>query len=198
MLDITAAGRQLKNIEEIHVVAVNNECKELLFILGGNSTGNPKITCANIRTDSTQLFTYTAEEEQESRATYCNAVEEYIYEPNAAIQKAGCYNTIATRMAMKKLHPNSQLYTSKELIPAFPGRIFKVNRCYGFSKKEIKEIQGLQKANITVRNFPENVETLRKRLKLSDGGGHYIFATTLANGSRQLIICHKAMQEQQP
>jgi hypothetical protein len=94
-------------------------------------------------------------------------------------------------MGLKKLHPNSQLYTADTYIPEFPGRTFRVVEVAGFSKAEIKRVQTLQKANITVRNFPENVQQLRKRLKLADGGDHYIFATTLANGDKALIICKK-------
>jgi hypothetical protein len=93
---------------------------------------------------------------------------------------------------MKKLHPNSQLYTSDERVASFPGRIFEVVDVTGFSKADIKKVQALQKANITVRNFPESVQLLRKRLKLSDGGDSYIFATTLAGGEKVLVLCKKA------
>jgi hypothetical protein len=94
-------------------------------------------------------------------------------------------------MGIDKLHPNSQLYTSNEQLSHFPGRMFEVVDVLGFSKADIKKVQALQKANITVRNFPESVQQLRKRLKLSDGGDCYIFATTLADGNKVLVICKK-------
>ena len=191
MLDITAAARQLNSIEEIHIVAVNNECKELLFILGESKGTHTPVTCANIRKDGSHLFTFTAGEEAGSAATYSDTVGKYLYEPNAAIQKSGCSRALSQRFNTPKLHPNSQLYTADHLIPEFPGRAFTVEKVYGFSKHEIKEIQALGQANITVRNFPENVQLLRKKLKLADGGDNYIFATTLASGNRVLILCHR-------
>ena len=190
MLDITMACRQLKNVSEVHVVAVNNECKELLFIIG-NSTANCSFHCVNILKDGVQTFAFTQEDESSSTAKYSNTVGAYLYEPNATIQKAGCHNTLSQRLEIGKLHPNSQLYTSDNPVPDFPGRTFEVVEVLGFSKADIKKVQALGKANITVRNFPESVQQLRKRLKLADGGDSYIFATTLANGSKVLIVCRK-------
>ncbi len=189
MLDITMACRQLKSVSAVHIVAVNNECKELLFILQSGNAGT--IHCVNILKECVQEFTFTQDEEQSSTATYSSDISRYLYEPNASIQKAGCHNTLSQRLGLKKLHPNSQLYTADEYIQHFPGRIFEVVEVLGFSKADIKKVQALQKANITVRNFPESVQQLRKRLKLADGGDNYIFATTLANGSKAMIICNK-------
>ena len=192
MLDITAASRQLRNVQEIHIVAVNNECKELLFILGKSNVDETPIICTNIRKEGAQCFSFTAHEEAEASITYSDTVGRYLYEPNAAIQKSGCTRSLSHRMQASKLHPNSQLYTSDKMIEDFPGRIFIVEKVCGFSKSDIKEIQSLGKANITVRNFPESVQLLRKKLKLAEGGDSYIFATTLANGNKALIICKKA------
>lgn len=192
MLDITAATRQLRNVEEIHIVSVNNECKELLIILGKNRGEEAKIHCIDLQKETTKRFTFTRSEEYHCTARFSDSIKHYLYEPNSAIQKAGCHNTLSERLEMGKLHPNSQLYTAEKYIAEFPGRIFEIERSYGFSKSEIKEIQALKKANITVRNFPEGVQQLRKRLKLSDGGEHYIFATTLSDGSKKLILCRKA------
>lgn len=192
MLDITAATRQLQNIEAIHVVAVNNECKELLFILGGSKRHPTPTICVNIQKGNTDSFSFTDEEEANATITYSDRLGRYLYEPNAAIQKSGCTRTLSQRLHVAKLHPNSQLYTSDTLVEEFPGRIFTVDRVCGFSKSEIKEIQTLRQANITVRNFPESVQLLRKKLKLADGGDDYIFATTLADGSKVLALCKKA------
>lgn len=191
MLDITLACRQLRNVVGIHVVAVNNECKELLFVLGLGRVERSLVRCVNILKDCVQEFAFTLQEESVSCATYCSNVGKFLYEPNVAIQKAGCHNTLSQRLGLNKLHPNSQLYTSDEHVSSFPGRIFEVVDVLGFSKTDIKKVQTLQKANITVRNFPESVQVLRKRLKLSDGGDSYIFATTLSGGEKVLVLCKK-------
>lgn len=194
MLDITMACRQLSSVSEVHIVAVNNECKELLFILGSNrdNTGSCSLHCVNILKDGVQAFTFTQEDGNSCAAKYSSTVCAYLYEPNASIQKAACHNSLSQRLGIEKLHPNSQLYTSDVLVPNFPGRTFKVIEVLSFSKADIKKVQALGKANITVRNFPESVQQLRKRLKLADGGDNYIFATTLNDGSKALIICRKA------
>ncbi len=191
MLDMTMACRQLRNVATVHIVAVNNECKELLFILQNDRRDSCTVHCVNIMKDGVQVFTFTQNEETYSTATYSKEVGKYLYEPNATIQKAGCHNTLSQRLGTSKLHPNSQLYTSDGLILDFPGRIFEVTEVLGFSKADIKRVQALQKANITVRNFPDTVQQLRKRLKLADGGDNYIFATTLNDGSKALILCKK-------
>jgi 16S rRNA G966 N2-methylase RsmD len=193
MLDITMACRQLKNVSEVHIVAVNNECKELLFMLDSSrdSAVSCSLHCVNMLKDGVQTFAFTQDDESSCTATYSNLVGKYLYEPNACIQKAGCHNTLSQRLNINKLHPNSQLYTSDRHVTNFPGRIFEVTEVLGFSKADIKKVQELGKANITVRNFPESVQQLRKRLKLADGGDNYIFATTLADGSKSLIVCKK-------
>ena len=116
----------------------------------------------------------------------------YLYEPNASILKAGAYRSLTQAYAVKKLHASSHLYTSPNYIEDFPGRRFQVEVVSGFGKKELKTLlQGLEKANLTIRNFPSSVADLRKRLKLKEGGEDYIFATTLADDSKVLIKCKK-------
>ena len=192
MLDITLACRQLGSVSSVHIISVNNECKELLIILNsGNFTG---ITthCVNILKDGgMQTFSFTQEEEDFASISYCSEVGKYLYEPNASIQKAGCPKSLGAHYHVDKLHPNSHLYTSIEHVHDFPGRTFEIVEVLGFSKADIKRVQSLGKANITVRNFPENVQLLRKRLKLADGGENYIFATTMNDGSKALIVCKK-------
>ena len=195
LLDITMACRQLGCVAAVHVVAVNNECKELLFVLDGGKSDACTVSCVNILNDGVQEFLFAQHEESSFKATYCNEVGKYLYEPNASIQKAGCHNVLSQRLGVDKLHPNSQLYTGNELLPQFPGRIFEVVEVLGFSKADIKKVQALQKANITVRNFPESVQQLRKRLKLSDGGDSYIFATTLYDGSKVMLLCKKMVTQ---
>lgn len=192
MLDVAAACRELKHVQEIHIVAAGNECKELLLILSPFSTPTTTTHCVNLLPCSTQTYSFTNLQEQTATATYTSEVAAYLYEPNAAIQKAGCHKSLAQATGATKLHPNSHLYTSHELIENFPGRTFKVTEVLGFTKSDIKKISELKKANITTRNHPDSVQTLRKRLKLADGGDTYIFATTLADERKVLIICSKA------
>ena len=193
MLDITLACRQLGSVSSVHIISVNNECKELLIILNSGNFSGITTQCVNILKDGgMQTFSFTQEEEDLASTSYCNEVGKYLYEPNASIQKAGCPKSLGVHYHVDKLHPNSHLYTSNEHIHNFPGRIFEVVEVLGFSKADIKSVQSLGKANITVRNFPENVQLLRKRLKLADGGENYIFATTLNDSSKALIVCKKA------
>ena len=194
MLDITLALHTLKHIHEVHVVAVNNECKELLFILkqGTISTDEIKISAINLLKND-QIFTFTPSEEEKAIVDYATRVEEYLYEPHAALIKAGAFKRLGARYGLKKLHPNSHLYTSSEWIKDFPGRIFSVKHTYGFSKKELKNLQEIKQANITVRNFPSIVAELRKRLKLSEGGDQYIFCTTMQPSEKILIHCKKPL-----
>lgn len=192
MLDITMACRQLQHVSSVHIVSVNNECKELLIILNSGDFTGFTTHCVNILKDSTQIFSFTQDDEDTAETSYSSEVGKYLYEPNASVQKAGSPKSLSSHYHVDKLHPNSHLYTSNEHIHNFPGRIFEVVEVLGFSKADIKSVQSLGKANITVRNFPESVQLLRKRLKLTDGGENYIFATTLNDDSKALILCKKA------
>lgn len=190
MLDITAACRQLGCVGDVHIVSVNNECKELLFILSAEQSVERRIHCVNIHGGDVNSFSFSSTDD--AVCSYSAAVGRYLFEPNASIQKAGCPATLAAEYGLKKLHNNSNLYTSDEPVSSFPGRAFEVVEVCGFSKAELKAFVGdLKKANIAVRNFPESVQQLRKRLKLGEGGDAYIFATTLANDKRVLVRCRK-------
>ena len=191
MLDITMACRQLGCVSDIYIVSVNNECKELLLVLNSSCFTTVTTHCVNFLKDGgTQVFSFTQDEEDFAETRYSSEVGKYLYEPNASIQKAGCPKSLS-KYHVNKLHPNSHLYTSYEHALHFPGRIFEVVKVLGFSKADIKRVQALGKANITVRNFPESVQLLRKRLKLADGGDNYIFATTLNDGCKVLVLCKK-------
>ena len=193
MLDISQAMRELHSVSEVHVVSVGNECKELLFVLGGDMVGEPVIHTINFRGDSAQVLTYTIAEELEAVCDYTASVSRYLYEPNSSLMKAGCFRLPATRWGLKKLHRNTHLYTSDTLVKDFSGRVFEVKNTDGFGKNELKRLSSeLKKANIAVRNFPERPEALRKRLKLGDGGDVYLFATTLDDERRVIIRCEKA------
>ena len=193
MLDLSLALKTLKNVREVHVVSVNNECKELLLILQKQSiSSDVSIHCEHIVNDLHQHFVFTQELERTSDCPLTKEVEAYLYEPNASILKAGAYRSLTQSYKVRKLHTSSHLYTSPHFIEDFPGRRFQVEAVSGFGKKELKTfLQGMGKANLTIRNFPSSVADLRKRLKLKEGGEDYIFATTLADESKVLIKCKK-------
>lgn len=199
MLDLSLALKDLINTSEIHIISVNNECKELLLILSNEKADQTPIHCINFTTQEKQSFSFTREQEQECDCTYTSNLKQYIFEPNASILKAGGYRSIASLFQIEKLHPNSHLYTSDKPITNFPGRTFRIVSQSTFNKKEIKQKLGdLKKANITVRNFPASVAELRKRTKLEEGGSTYLFATTLYNEQKILIRCEKLNNDEKP
>lgn len=199
MLDIFSSLRELKYIRQIHVVAVNNECKELLVVLqkpeksASEASGEVWISCEQaVNNFLTEPFVFTYAQEKEARCPLAEEVGNYLYEPGAALLKAGPYRLLGARFGLQKLHVNSHLYTSEALVD-FPGRRFRVLEVSGFGKKELKQLlQGVDKANLTVRNFPASVAELRKKWKLKEGGDVYLFATTLEGDRHVVIKCVKA------
>lgn len=194
MLDLSLALKALKYVREVHVVSVNNECKELLLILEKSiDSSEIVIHCEQITsTGEHQHYAFTQEQERTSDCPLSAEVGAYLYEPNASILKAGAYRSLTQTYPVNKLHASSHLYTSPYYIEDFPGRRFQVEAVSGFGKKELKTLlQGLEKANLTIRNFPSSVAELRKRLKLKEGGECYLFATTLSDESKVLIKCRK-------
>lgn len=196
MLDLSLALRELNTVCEVHIVAVNNECKELLLLLQ-KCPVSPEISvhCEHIASSGErQHYAFTLTAEKAASCPLASGVGAYLYEPNAAILKAGAYRLLTQSYPVEKLHVNSHLYTSSSFVPDFPGRRFRVEAVSGFGKKELKGfLEGIDKANITVRNFPLSVAELRKRLKLKEGGEDYIFATTVADGQKVLVRgrrCH--------
>ena len=194
MLDMASALRDLQYVRRIHVVSVNNECKELIILLRKApdeeeaAAGEVIISCEQVVNNSVhQQFQFTFSEEKSAGCPLAESVGNYLYEPGTALLKAGPYRLLATRYGVEKLHPNSHLYTSSGLVD-FPGRRFRVTAVSGFGKKDLKVLlERVEKANLTVRNFPSSVAELRKKLKLKEGGDTYLFATTLASGEKVLI-----------
>jgi 16S rRNA G966 N2-methylase RsmD len=153
------------------------------------SEESPEIICINILKNSTvQEFSFLKSKEQQCNINYASKLRKFIYEPNASILKAGAYKSIAHKFNLEKLHPDSHLYTSDQLVENFPGRVFKFVSSFSFNKKEIKEnLKNVEQANISIRNFPGSVDELRKKLKLKDGGDIYLFATTLYDGRKVIL-----------
>lgn len=244
MLDIHQALQELKGVIEVHVVSVDNECKELLLILTSgeaentteiatagkrqetdcnlasvtdkteevtanklegasttskserNAVNKPeeiRICCINLQKGEQQTFEYTAQEEATAEAVYTDQPGAYLYEPNTSLLKAGAYKCLCARFGVRKLHPNSHLYTSDTPCADFPGRRFRVTGCRTFSKQDLKQIaRDIPQANITIRNFPSTVQELRKKLKIKEGGDRYLFVTTLKNEQHIILECLKA------
>lgn len=186
MIDLSEAMRGLPRTAEMHVVGDRGECKEVLAVLRRTATDEPRIVCADGR------LAFTPSEEAGTSVSCTGIIRHYLYEPEATVLKAGAFRTVGTRYGLEKLHPNSHLYTSDRLATDFPGRVFEVERvAAGRRKDAARTLGGQTRANLTVRNFPATVDELRKRLKLHDGGGAYLFATTVFPSARRLILCRK-------
>ena len=192
MLDWHRAVSELNCVQEVHIISVNNECKELLLVLSARNMGNLRIYCVN---DAQSFVCDESDMESSSVKIAPSTLEEmqYLYEPNASLMKAGCFGVLSGRYDARMLSKNSHLFVSMAPIEAFPGRSFRIIAISSFNKKELKRhLSGITKANIATRNFPLSVAELRKRLKLKDGGEIYIFATTLSDESHVLVITEKA------
>ena len=196
MLDISKALEELRHVREVHVVAVANECKELDVVLERGCKEEPQFVCVNLLTEQPELR-FTMEEERNCSGRLAESVLDYLYEPNPALMKAGCYKLLTTRYDVFKLHKNSNLYTSEQYIPDFPGRVFKVEGWAPYNKK-VKQtlLSDVDKASIAVRNFPLSVAELRKALRLADGDETYLFATTLKGEKKVVIRTKKAASDE--
>jgi uncharacterized protein YlbG (UPF0298 family) len=187
ILDISSAISELKFVKEIHVIAIKNEVKELLFLLENNYEKDIRIKTINILQEDSQEFMFNFNEEIASQ--YSEPLT-YLYEPNAAILKSGGFHQISKQLNLFKIHQHSHLYTSEKLID-FPGRCFKIIEVLNYDKKKIKKLIPENKANITTRNFPKTVTQIRKETNLKDGGNSYLFFTTNQNNDLKVIICKK-------
>lgn len=213
MLDWRKAIADLgeENVVEVHIVSVDNECKELIVVLSSLSSSSPShpvfspsLHCVNISAGALSSIAVPL-----FRQPQCNkrqfvgsespdnpsiaAIPAFLYEPNASIMKAGCFDVVADRYpGIVKIAPNSHLFVSDKEIRDFPGRCFAIEKTTTMNKKELRSaLAGITSANISIRNFPMSVADLRKRLKLKDGGNTYIFATTTEDGAHMLYICAK-------
>ncbi len=193
LLDITQCIRQLGCVEAVHVVAVQNECKEVLYMLTTAKNDNPQITAANLlKEGAEQIFRFTFAEEK-LQDTLPSKPQRYIYEPNAAILKAGGFKSIVQQFSVTKLHTHTHLYTSNELLPNFPGRIFICTGVVPLDKRILTERIPGKKANITTRNFPIGVPEIYKKIGFTTGGEEYLFACKLVNDKLAVLHCQKVV-----
>ena len=191
MADIKLNLRHLPHTTAVYVVAVANECKELLFLLDSTAVNND-VDIISISLDANVLkneFRFRPGEEEAAEATYATELGKYLYEPGKAILKGGAYKLISQRYGCRKLAPSTHLYTSDEIIEGFPGKIFKVEEVVPFNKKSLKEVASKHpKADLTARNFPMDTNALKKLSGIKDGGNRHIFAVTLCNGAKVLAV----------
>ena len=185
MLDWRKAVADLGKVNEVHIISVDNECKELLLIL--SKTKKPlRVFCVN----NDECFEVVEGISSQPRPLPQDM--RYLYEPNASVMKAGCFALIEQRFGVVQLERNSHLFVSDKEILGFPGRQFLIEKRTSMNKRELKAtLADVDQANITVRNFPMSVAELRKRLKLKEGGDVYIFATTISDEGHQLLVCRK-------
>ncbi|KAF2514421.1 class I SAM-dependent methyltransferase [Flavobacterium zhairuonense] len=188
LLDISAGLSELKFVKNIHIIALENEVKELLFEIHNNYLGEITIKTANIIKEKTEAFEFVLGNETEFPSY--ELPQKYLYEPNSAIMKSGGFDEVSTFFKINKLHKHSHLYTSEDLID-FPGRTFKIEKVIPYSKNEMKTELANQQANITTRNFPDTVENIRKKWKIKNGGNLYCFFTTDVKDNKIVLICTK-------
>jgi predicted RNA methylase len=188
LLDISIGIGELKFVKSIHIVAVNNEVKELLWIVEKDFEKIISINTVNIKNTEQENFNFKLIDEQNAEVNYSLPLA-YLYEPNSAILKSGAFKSISKQFNISKLHQHSHLYTNDELID-FPGRTFSIDRIIRYNKKNLKDLKSI-KANISIRNFPETVQQIRKKSNIKDGGNMYIFFTTNSDNEKIVILCYK-------
>lgn len=188
LLDLSAGLSELKNVKNIHIVALENEVKELLWELHKDYSGEVTLKTVNINKGTIDGFEFLMN--QESVFPNYSLPKKYLYEPNSAVMKSGGFDEVSVNYNISKLHKHSHLYTADEII-AFPGRIFEITASFPYHKTELKNQMSGKQFNITTRNFPETVENIRKKWKIKDGGNLYSFFTTDENNNKIVLICAK-------
>jgi predicted RNA methylase len=185
ILDISAGILELNFVKEIHIVAVDSEVKELVWMVEKNYMGEITIHSTNISKLKTANFIFIYGKKNIEFAF--DYPLKYLYEPNASIMKSGGFDEVAAQFCMSKFHQNSHLYTSDKLID-FPGRIFKIVNSFDYSKSNMLLHLKKKKANITTRNFTETVEEIRSKWKIKDGGDMYYFFTTNKDHKKIVVV----------
>lgn len=190
MQDVTEALNLLDHVKRIEVVALNNEVKELLFILDKSYDGAPNIKAVNIDKNGISRIFQSAIENTRFQIQTSN-VQKYVYQPHPSLIKAGLHDFNAAKLELKKLHNNSQLYTSSSLETGYFGRIFAIVAQPQFKIKEVLKHIDNRRANIICKNYPLTPTEIKKKLGIKDGGNKYIVATTLYNDKRGILVCER-------
>ena len=188
LLDISSALSELKNVKTIHIIALENEVKELLWEIHKDYQGEILIKTVNLTKETIEDFEFVLG--NNTIEPIFGPPKKHVYEPNSAIMKSGGFDEVALRYNLEKLHKHSHLYTSDTLI-SFPGRVFEITKVIPYNKAEMKAELMNSKTNITTRNFPETVENIRKKWKIKEGGTTYCFFTTVENNNKIVLICNK-------
>ena len=187
LLDIKQALRDLTSVEKVVVLSVKNDCKELLFLCRKGATQEPIIVASNLETAQPDI-TFTFSEEEMQQVSFSDA-KAFIYEPNASILKAGAFKTIGARYQLSKLNPNTHLYTSEQIVEAFPGRVFRMKHVMRPDARSARELLPGRKANVVTRNYPLSADELKKKLNIGDGGDIYILAFT--DSSKKVVVAER-------
>ena len=188
LLDIHSTINELQEVSSVHILSIKNECKELLYLVDSHNCGNdPMIICALIDVDDTITCTFRTSEERNFKISEYSDPLDFIYLPDVALLKAGCFKLITRDFNVHKIQQHTHLYTSDRLISSFPGRKFKLKKAWHYGAF-IKE-QSFKKANIICRNFPLSPENLKKKLRISDGGEEYLLFCTNKNNELIVLNC---------
>ncbi len=188
LLDISEGIREIKNVSKVLVISVDNDCKELLFQLELNKS-ETTFEAINITNSGISRFEFVNGEEPNAVVNFGEPLR-YLYEPNASVLKLGAFKLISEKLGLSKLNPSTHLYTSAQLLPDFPGRVFRIMSSNPFNWKDLKRWNG-KKANITIRNFPHTVEAIRKKVNIKEGGNVYLFFATSVENKLRAITCEK-------
>ena len=195
MLDLQLAVEELGAVSRIWVVSVEKECKEVLYLLEKTAVSGPDIPIEAVCLGATKAsFVFTRREEQVAGAEFSEPLQ-YLYEPDAAVLKAGAFKTFALRYGLKKLHPNTHLYTSENLVLDVPGRSFRIESTLKYDRKTVQALIPEGKANIAARNFPDSPPQMRKKLGLGDGGDWYVFGATDYTNRKFLLACRRVLDK---
>lgn len=186
ILDITSGINELNYVKKIHIIALKNEIKELLWEIEKGYTD--KISISSINIDNEKVNQFETTYKKDYLVSYL-LPKKYLYEPNSSIMKSGNMDAISEFYKIGKLHQHSHLFTSDEIIN-FQGRSFQINQILPFQKESMKQFQN-QKMNCTTRNFPLSVEEIKKKFKIKDGGTIFAFFTTNINNEKIVLICTK-------
>jgi hypothetical protein len=189
LLDIDRAIQELNGVDEVYVISIKNEVKELLFLKTQNTCLHPNIQVIELGQENIMLFSANKKDEKESEVIF-SACSNYLYEPHPGIMKAGFFK-LMQQFGVKKISPNTHLYTSEKLVQEFPGKIFQVFNIGSVDNKWINSHLPEKKAHISTRNFPQNSDELRKRWKLKEGGKNFLYVYQNFVGKNEIAICQK-------